>query len=117
MITFPKGYHAGYNLGFNCAESINFATESWIELGRVAKYCTCIKDSVRFDMADLLKENVVEKPLPIIRLFLPKFPVNPHFDSLDSVICVWIIAFQIPYCLQQFQKSAFIKFVLLLSLN
>jgi hypothetical protein len=90
MITYPKGYHAGYNLGFNCAESINFATESWIELGKAAKFCTCMKDSVRFDMADLLKEKdekvpntikekdekVIQKPLPIIRLFLPKFPVT-----------------------------------------
>ena len=42
MITYPRGYHAGFNLGLNCAESVNFALESWIELGRKAKACNCV---------------------------------------------------------------------------
>lgn len=44
VITFPRGYHAGFNLGFNCAESVNFALDSWIELGKRAKACECISD-------------------------------------------------------------------------
>ena len=44
VITYPRGYHAGFNLGFNCAESVNFALESWVELGRRAKACQCIAD-------------------------------------------------------------------------
>jgi len=34
MITFPFGYHSGYNHGYNCAESTNFATKRWIEYGK-----------------------------------------------------------------------------------
>jgi hypothetical protein len=44
VITYPRGYHSGFNMGFNCAESINFALESWVELGRRAKVCQCISD-------------------------------------------------------------------------
>lgn len=43
MITFPFGYHAGFNHGFNCAESTNFASERWIEYGKRAIHCHCRK--------------------------------------------------------------------------
>jgi hypothetical protein len=42
IITYPRGYHAGFNLGLNCAESVNFALESWLDLGRKAKACECV---------------------------------------------------------------------------
>uniref|UniRef100_A0A8C2CSM7 [histone H3]-trimethyl-L-lysine(9) demethylase n=1 Tax=Cyprinus carpio TaxID=7962 RepID=A0A8C2CSM7_CYPCA len=50
MITFPYGYHAGFNHGFNCAESTNFASIRWIDYGKVATQCTCSKDMVKISM-------------------------------------------------------------------
>ncbi|TEB18763.1 hypothetical protein FA13DRAFT_1745280 [Coprinellus micaceus] len=63
VITYPRGYHAGFNLGFNCAESVNFALECWIEMGRNAKICECVSDSVRIDVDQLLRDRAEEKAL------------------------------------------------------
>ncbi|KAI0065221.1 JmjC-domain-containing protein [Artomyces pyxidatus] len=60
VITYPRGYHAGFNLGLNCAESVNFALDSWLELGRKAKVCNCVSDSVRIDVDDLLRQREAE---------------------------------------------------------
>ncbi|KAM9280694.1 LOW QUALITY PROTEIN: lysine-specific demethylase 4A [Cariama cristata] len=51
MITFPYSYHAGFNHGFNCAESTNFATLRWIEYGKQSVLCSCrIRDMVKISM-------------------------------------------------------------------
>ena len=41
VITAPGAYHAGFNHGFNCAESTNFATPAWFPLGAKARSCNC----------------------------------------------------------------------------
>ena len=50
IITFPYAYHAGFNYGFNCAESTNFALERWIEYGKHCLQCSCRHDMVKIGM-------------------------------------------------------------------
>ncbi|KAJ2076669.1 hypothetical protein H4R24_005570 [Coemansia sp. RSA 988] len=50
MLTFPLGYHAGFNHGFNCAESVNFAIDRWLDVAWESKHCECVKDSVTIDL-------------------------------------------------------------------
>ncbi|VUZ50425.1 unnamed protein product, partial [Hymenolepis diminuta] len=64
MCTFPYGYHAGFNLGVNCAESTNFALERWVEYGKQACICQCWENTVRLDME------------PFIRRFQPQ-----HYEA------------------------------------
>lgn len=50
IITFPGSYHFGFNTGFNCAESTNFAVPEWVPYGEQANICMCHPHSVRIDM-------------------------------------------------------------------
>lgn len=53
MITYPYGYHAGFNYGFNLAESVNFALDDWFEFAPNTKKCECIMDAVGINYRQL----------------------------------------------------------------
>lgn len=57
MVTFPYAYHAGFNHGFNCAESTNFATERWIEYGKHAVLVRTVKCRQIFIFISLARES------------------------------------------------------------
>lgn len=53
IITYPYGYHAGFNYGYNLAESVNFALDDWFPYGEITKKCECISDSVGINVHQL----------------------------------------------------------------
>lgn len=64
IITFPYGYHAGFNYGYNLAESVNFALEEWLPIGKRAGKCMCIDDAVGIDVDKLAnKWNASKKDI------------------------------------------------------
>lgn len=64
VVVGPGAYHAGFNHGFNLAESVNFATPAWVPIGARASFCTCRPDSVKIDMRlflDYMDEELAEE--------------------------------------------------------
>jgi jumonji domain-containing protein 2 len=55
MLNYPGAYPAGFNFGFNAAESTNFATRAWIGVGAHARACACSPDSVTIQMSLFLR--------------------------------------------------------------
>ena len=54
-------FFAGFNHGYNIAESTNFATERWIEYGKRCRPCDCDTSRVKFNMDPFVKRFQPEK--------------------------------------------------------
>ena len=50
ILVFERVYHAGFNFGYNAAESVNFAMENWVEIGKQARVCRCDAGNVKINM-------------------------------------------------------------------
>ena len=77
MITFPYGYHSGFNHGFNCAESTNFATPRWVEYGKHSSICHCTPDAVKFSMDTFVERFQPEK----YKVWIDGYDKTPHPEN------------------------------------
>ncbi|ODV62417.1 JmjC-domain-containing protein [Ascoidea rubescens DSM 1968] len=85
IITYPYGYHSGFNYGYNLAESVNFATDTWFDIGLKSHKCECISDAAFINVKNLMQNvGLLNHPDNSFNNF-SHFPVfHPSNDSFDN---------------------------------
>lgn len=83
VITFPRAYHGGFNMGFNCAEAVNFAPADWLRFGELSRerYRAFRKPSL------LCHEWLLFKVILSLRPGMVKLSSRPsqHWPCLDMI--------------------------------
>ncbi len=89
IITFPYAYHSGFNYGFNCAESTNFALERWIEYGKHSVQCACRHDMVKIGMDRFVLKYQPELYHDWCRgINLTPHPEDEHMSSISTATII-----------------------------
>ena len=74
VLTFPRGYHGGFNHGLNCAEAVNFATPSWLPFGD-----DCLRRYV-----ELKKTPVISHEALLCSLYLVAMETNDKMNAIAA---------------------------------
>ena len=51
FLVLPYSYHCGFNLGYNIAEAVNYATVDWIPFGEKSINCDCERKKTMFTLS------------------------------------------------------------------
>ena len=51
FLVLPYSYHCGFNLGYNIAEAVNYATVDWIPFGKKSVNCDCERKKTMFTVS------------------------------------------------------------------